>query len=217
MRRIRSMAEARPAETVPDDAGGAEDSPGGDPGDVPAFPARPDGPFDTSEQSRDAEQPRLDVGCLLITGQPAVEIRLELDQQRQAVIAVTFVHGRGSAQVQVFAAPRSRATWPEVAEALRAQITQAGGQVSTEVGPFGDELSTVVRSPDGGTQPARLIGINGPRWLVRVTYLGAAAPVGGSPLLEQMVRDLIIVRGTQPLAPGEQVPFRPPAALTAGA
>lgn len=214
MRRIRGMAEARPAEPSPASAIGAEDARSEA---EPAAPLRPQGPYDVSEVPTDAGPSRLDLGSLLITGRPEVEIRIELDQQRQAVMAVTLVHGRGSAQLQVFAAPRSRATWPEVAEALRSQITEAGGQVSTDAGPFGDELSTIVRTPDGGTQPARLVGINGPRWLVRVTFLGAAAPVGGSPTLEQMVRDLIVVRGSQPLAPGEQVPFRAPAALTADA
>jgi len=208
MRRIRGLTEVRPEPVTPEPEtaeGSAERT---------SLPLRPDGPLDVSEADP-AAAARLDLGCLLVAGLPEVEIRLEVEPQRQSVVAVTFIRGQAAAQVQLFAAPRTRSTWPEVADALRAQITGSGGKVHAQQGPYGEEIQTVVRAGETGTQPARLVGIAGPRWLLRVTYLGAAATPGGSPELEQMVRSLIVVRGSQPLAPGEQVPFRAPAALTA--
>ena len=58
--------------------------------------------------------------------------------------------------------------------------------------------------PDGeeGFQPTRIIGIEGPRWMLRATFLGQEAlePDDDS-LLMQALRDVVVVRGDEPRAP----------------
>ena len=66
-------------------------------------------------------------------------------------------------------------------------------------GPFGTELhiKVPVDLPDGeeGFQPTRIVGIEGPRWMLRATFLGEEAlePSDDS-LLMQALRDVIVVR-----------------------
>lgn len=60
--------------------------------------------------------------------------------------------------------------------------------------------------PEGeeGFQPSRIVGIEGPRWLLRGTFLGEA---GLNPsdegLLMDALREVIVVRGDEPRIPRE--------------
>jgi hypothetical protein len=53
-----------------------------------------------------------------------------------------------------------------------------------------------------------VLGIEGPRWLLRATFLGRPAvqpqPDGD---LESALRDVVVVRGTGPMAPREPLPL----------
>lgn len=70
-----------------------------------------------------------------------------------------------------------------------------------------------VQTPEGqsGTQPSRVLGIEGPRWLLRATFLGRPAveprPDGD---IEAALRDVVVVRGSSPMAPGEPLPLTMP-------
>jgi hypothetical protein len=75
-------------------------------------------------------------------------------------------------------------------------------------GPFGPELRirVPVTLPDGeaGFQPSRILGIEGPRWMLRATFLGQEAlEPDDDGLLMQALRDVIVVRGDEPMAPRE--------------
>ena len=69
-------------------------------------------------------------------------------------------------------------------------------------------------TPDGqaAQQPSRVMGIAGPRWLLRATFLGRPAvepdPDGD---IETALRDVVVVRGNDPMAPGEPLPLTMPA------
>jgi Protein of unknown function (DUF3710) len=74
-----------------------------------------------------------------------------------------------------------------------------------------------VKTQDGRntTQNSRIVGIEGPRWLLRATYLGHAAgdPNPDDPL-ELAVRDVVVVRGGMAMAPREPIPLRLPPGST---
>jgi hypothetical protein len=61
-----------------------------------------------------------------------------------------------------------------------------------------------VTTPEGEevVQPSRIIGIEGPRWMLRATFLGREAlePADDS-LLMAALRDVVVVRGEEPRAP----------------
>lgn len=181
---------------------------------------RSEGPFDESEADlADQSIPRLDLGSLLVPGLPGVGVQVEADPHTQEVRAVTAVLGTDAAvQVQAFAAPRSEGIWDEIRAEMLAELSAAAGaQVVEQEGAFGPELRAVVpaRSPEGAQvqQPLRFTGIDGPRWFVRAVFLGRAA-VEPDPqdALHTLVRQMIVVRGTDAMAPRDPLPLRLPEA-----
>ena len=86
----------------------------------------------------------------------------------------------GAVELRAFAAPRNGDLWSEVRPQIAAEFAQRGGTATEREGPFGTELLCQVagrRSTTGGTgiQASRVVGINGPRWMLRATLLGRPA------------------------------------------
>ena len=135
------------------------------------------GPFDAGEV--DSLEGRIDLGSLRLTGVDGLELRLEMDQATSAVIAATLVLGESAAQLQAFAAPRSSGVWRDIRGEIAASISEQGGTAEEVDGPLGTELRTRMPSagPDGRTvfAPARFLGVDGPRWFLRVVLSGRAA------------------------------------------
>lgn len=189
-------------------------------GGQPAGGDRPDragGPFDLAEVPDPAAGgARVDLGGLWLPGRPGLELRVEADQVTSEVVAVTVVLGESAVQLQPFAAPRSEGIWDAVRTEIRAEITRQGGTVDEVEGPLGRELRTrvPVRSADGSqaVQPARFVGVDGPRWFLRgvVTGRAAVAPATDADLMA-VLRDVVVVRGSAPMAPREPIALRLPA------
>lgn len=175
------------------------------------------GPWDVSDEDRaDADLPRLDLGSLRIPGLPEVDLQVEAEPATGEIAFVTAVAGEAAVQLQAFAAPRSMGLWEEVRAEMLAELTAGAAQVQEVDGPFGPELRALIpaQAPDGrpGLQPVRFAGIDGPRWFLRVVFLGRAA-VEPDPAddLHRLVRETIVVRGSQARAPREQLPMQLPA------
>ena len=182
---------------------------------------RPDGPHDASEVGDPSQGGRVDLGGLWLPGRPGLEVRVEADQQTGEVVAVTLVLGDSALQVQPFAAPRSEGIWDDVRAEIRSGITQQGGTVDEVDGPLGTELRTrvPVRAADGSqqVQPARFVGVDGPRWFLRGVLTGKAAVDPGTDAdLVALFRDVVVVRGSDPMAPRDPIPLRLPAAPEPG-
>jgi hypothetical protein len=164
------------------------------------------GPFDATEV--DGRDGRVDVGALWLRGVPGLELRLELDQQTREVHAATAVLGESALQLQAFAAPRSSGLWDDIRAEIAATVDKQGGTVEEVSGVLGVELRTRMPSADrdGRTvfAPATFLGVDGPRWFLRGVLSGRAAidADAATPLLEVM-RDTVVVRGTDPMAPRE--------------
>jgi hypothetical protein len=167
------------------------------------------GPYDVHDVIDD-ETPRLDLGALQIPADTGLEVRVEVDEQGQ-VVAVNLVNDAGQMQLGVFAAPRREGIWTDVRSEIMASISSQGGTVSEQDGEFGAELSGKLPAP-GGFTPVRFLGVDGPRWFLR-------AMLAGSPALEQAkaepfldaFRQLVVVRGPEPLPVREPVPLQLPA------
>lgn len=207
--------------TGPDDLDdSAEDATGDDAGGAPrATPAagRENGPWDVSEVDDPAVGGRVDLGGMWLPGRPGLEVRVEADQATSQVVAVTLVLGRSALQLQPFAAPKTEDIWDEVRGEIRAGITKQGGTADEVDGPLGTELRTKVpvRAADGSSsvQPARFIGVSGPRWFLRGVMTGQAAVEEGTDAeLVELFREVVVVRGFDPMAPRDPIPLRLPAA-----
>lgn len=179
--------------------------------DVPVD--RSAGPFDATEV--DDDDGRLDLGALRISGSQGMELRLEIDQEQQNVIAATAVVGESALQLQAFAAPRSGGLWAEIRSEIAEAIASQGGTADVEHTAFGTELRTRMPSagPDGRTvfAPARFLGVDGPRWFLRgvISGRGAIDDEAAAELLE-IFRQTVVVRGSDPMAPRELLPLRLP-------
>ncbi|HEY4314566.1 MAG TPA: DUF3710 domain-containing protein [Actinomycetes bacterium] len=174
------------------------------------------GPYDLADvDDPGAGGSRVDLGGIWLPGRPGLEVRVEADQTTGEVVAVTAVLGDGALQLQPFAAPRSEGIWDEVRTEIRAGITAQGGTVDEVTGPLGPELRTRVpaRSADGSqtVQPARFVGVDGPRWFLRgVITGGPALDPGTDAELVALFRDVVVVRGNDPMAPRDLIPLRLP-------
>ncbi|WP_432496783.1 DUF3710 domain-containing protein [Kineococcus auxinigenes] len=178
-------------------------------------PDRSRGPFDSSEVP--AEDGRLPLGGLRLAGREGMELRFEVEEASQRVIAVTVAVAGSAVQLQVFAAPRSAGVWDEIRAEIAAAVAAQGGTVEERTGPFGAELLSrlPVRTGDGRTahQPTRFVGVDGPRWFLRAVFSGAAAhDAQAARPLEDVVRDVVVVRGPDAMAPRELIPLALPKA-----
>jgi len=178
---------------------------------------RTHGPWDSSEVNLEEEdRGRVDLGGLVITGKPGLELRLQVDEKSQQIAAVLLMAKDGAVELRPFAAPRNSDIWDDVRRQIAAETTRRGGTATEVEGSYGKELQVVmpVTTPEGkaATQPSRVLGISGPRWLLRATLLGRPAmqPQEDGDI-ESALRDVVVVRGNDPMAPGEALPLRMPA------
>lgn len=182
---------------------------------------RAHGPWDSSERSVEEDTDRIDLGSLLIKGDPSVEVRLQVDEASQQVMAVMLVASDGALELRPFAAPRNEDMWADLRPRLAADAARRGGTATEVDSPFGPALRLVLTGTDDQgatvTQQSEVWGISGPRWLLRATAFGRPAhefsDEGG---LERVLREVVVVRGTGPMPPGDALPLRlPPTARKA--
>ena len=175
--------------------------------------SRPDprvaGPWDVTEV--DGVDTRMDFGSLWIRGVDGLQVQAQLDDATKIFGLITLTLGSGAVQLQVFAAPRTAGLWDDVRSQLASSVSSQGGVIEEGEGEFGVELRGRVPG-QGGLQPVRFVGVDGPRWFLRGLFLGDAAPVGGSPELEGVFRDIVVNRGIEAMAPGEALMMTLPVA-----
>ncbi len=188
----------------------------------PAGP-RSDGPWDVSEVTIEEDDPtRVDLGSLLVTPHEGLEVQLQVEESTGAVVAVVLAGEEGAAELRAFAAPRNGDVWDDVRRSVTAEVAQLGGTATEREGAFGTELavSLVVQLDDGQhvQQVSKVVGIPGPRWLLRATLFGRPAVEhreDGD--IERALRDVVVVRGGTPVPPGDPLPLvLPPNAEVAG-
>ncbi len=177
------------------------------------------GPYDETEAPDDGVV-RLDLGGLRVPGSEGMELRLDLDDASQTIVAVTVVNGDSAVQIMAFAAPRTDGIWDDVREEIRVALA-AQGPVEEADGVFGKELLATlpVAGPQGqsGLQPVRFVGIDGPRRFVRGLLSGPAARnAEAAAPLEDVLRNTVVVRGGDPMAPGDALPLQVPGELPEG-
>ncbi|MEZ5095238.1 MAG: DUF3710 domain-containing protein [Nocardioides sp.] len=191
------------------DQAGAQGEP-----DSAADPRR-GGPWDISEVPDDDVE-RVDLGSLLISPQGDRELRLQVDEQTQSVQAVLIAGPDGALELRAFAAPRGGDLWGEARTQIAAETAQRGGTATERDGRYGAELmcELTVQRPDGTSarQPSRVVGVNGPRWLLRATFLGRpAVEPDAAAAWEDTLASVVVNRGSQAMPPGDPLPLTLPA------
>ena len=201
-----------PGHDVPGDENGYDE-----PGQPVGDPRPEGGPWDAEEPFPALE--RVDLGSLLVPIGPEHEIQLVMAEQHGAWVTVR--HLDSEVQIQAFAASRRAALWDDVRAEIAAEVNAAGGQSQETDGPFGVELMAQVPAEPGqpmkgagevsGMRLVRFVGVDGPRWFVRGLFSGPAAEGGDqADLLEEVFRDVVVVRGEHPVPPREILELRLP-------
>ncbi len=175
------------------------------------------GPWDAAEPHSDVQ--RVDLGSLQIPVLPGLDIQLVFADQHGAWVTVR--HAMSELQLQAFAAPKRGSLWEDVRAEIAGEINSAGGTSAERRGPFGIELVGRVPveqgQPQSGMRPVRFTGVDGPRWFLRGLFSGDAAddPRAAAPL-EELMRQVVVVRGDHPVPPRDLLELRlPPEAAQA--
>lgn len=167
------------------------------------------GPFDASEIS--GIRPYVDLGALKVLPREGLQMRLDVEEASNRIVAVSFDLAESTLQVQAFSAPKSAGVWLSIVRQISAQLEQQGAVPSQQDGVFGPEVS--VASVAGGGTQMRFIGVDGPRWVLRGTITGKAlSEEAARAEVEDLFRSLVVVRGDLPMPPRELLPLRVPAA-----
>ena len=215
-RRRRHADSEQPEQPTAD----AASDPGAEAAPVPEAPPgktpRPNGPFDETEVDLEqARTGRVDLGGLLVRAGEGMKLQLQVDEQSGKATSAMVVMGDAAVQLIPVAAPRSSGLWEQTRLQIATDARRRGGTVEEADGPFGTEIRIVlpVTTADGkkAVQPSRIAGIDGPRWMLRATFLGGATTRPDVfARLVQVVRDAVVVRGQAPMPPGDLIALRPP-------
>lgn len=171
------------------------------------------GPWDAGD--RYPEQPRVDLGSLQVPVHPGQQVHLELTEDQSHIVAVGVTTEHGRLQVRALAAPKSGGLWDDERDTVVEAIANAGGQSWEAQGPFGTEIRAHEQPEPGsgmtGPQPARYLGVDGPRWLLCAKISGPAAtdPELARPL-EEVLAGIVVVRGDHPVPPRDVLEIQLP-------
>lgn len=178
--------------------------------------SRPNGPFDAAEVDLDeARKSRIDLGGLLVTSAPGIQVQIQLDQRTKKGTSVLLRLGEAAVQLIAIAAPRTTGRWEQTRLELIANTKSRGGSAEEASGPFGTEVRAIVpaTTADGkqARQVSRVSGIDGPRWMLRATFLGKAiSDAAAYQQLVDVVRSVVVIRGDQPMPPGDIITLEAP-------
>ncbi|MER5997449.1 DUF3710 domain-containing protein [Nonomuraea angiospora] len=168
----------------------------------PAALARDSGPWDADEPHPETD--RIDLGGLRLPHNPDFDVRLASVGDQH--VGVVVLYEESSLQLQALAAPRSSGLWDEVKTKILAQAQH----LEEREGPFGSELRGEMKVEDG-SRPARYLGIDGPRWFLLAVISGKAAlDEAVAAAYIDFVKDVVVVRGSEPMAREEPIPLRRP-------
>lgn len=164
------------------------------------------GPWDVTEVDEDDDLNRIDVGAMRLPVPAGLNLRVDVTAQG-GVAGVRLVGEGSEIQLGAFAAPRTAGIWDEVREGIRESLTAQGGKVTDGEGSWGPELTAMMPTPNG-LVPGRFIGVDGPRWFLRALIIGKAAlDRSAAQPYEQVLREMVVVRGDEAMPVKEPVPI----------
>ena len=163
------------------------------------------GPLDISEIQ--GVRPYIDFGSLRVPSRDELQMRLEVEESSQRIVAVSMDYQGSSLQLQAFAAPKNEGIWHEIRSQMRQSIVAQGGEIEERVGSFGPELLAKIPLSDEsgnrtGHRLARFIGVDGPKWFLRGVIGGAALnDARAAADIDDLFRSVVVVREDIPLPP----------------
>lgn len=168
------------------------------------------GPFDVADAKpeefdfSDFAKASVNLGSVLLAVPHAGDIQVEMGPQGPTMLHVVTTAGRITPVA--FAAPTSGGLWETSSREIAEGLSNDGLQVHLEEGPWGDEVVGV-----RGDMQMRIIGADGPRWMMRLTLAG---PVASADELADIGRGVMarcfVSRGNNPMPAGQPLPVTLP-------
>lgn len=169
------------------------------------------GPWDVDDENVPDYDEYLDMGAYYLPFLQGIELRVKANRATQQVLGTTITYGSSSVEIEAFAAPKTLGLWDDV----RADLLEANKDAKEADGVFGTELTLPVVVKGGRKVVTRIVGVDGPRWMLRGIFSGKAAtdPDGDeAKALNQLFSNIVVERGEDPLAPRDLIPMHPPVA-----
>lgn len=173
------------------------------------------GPFDGDSVDiadfdfSDFSQGVLDLGSMRIPLPRNSQVQVEMGEKGPKMIHIVTEFGRITPVA--FAAPRSAGQWAESTEQITQGMIGDGLAADIEQGPWGAEI---IGQGENGV--IRVIGVEGPRWMLRMT---TTAPHEKSESLRDLAREItartFVYRGEDPILAGNSLPVVLPQQLVA--
>ena len=166
------------------------------------------GPWDVEDENVPDYDEYLDMGSYYLPFLKGIELRVKANRATQQVLGTTITYGSSSVEIEAFAAPKTLGLWDDV----RADLIEANKDAKEVEGVFGTELALPVTVKGGRKVLTRIVGVDGPRWMLRGIFSGKAAtdPEGEeAKALNQFFADIVVERGDDPLAPLDLIPMHP--------
>lgn len=149
----------------------------------------------------------LNLGSMRIPMPKGSQVQLEMGETGPRMIHIVTEHGRITPVA--FAAPKVSGQWEDASAELLEGIRGQGMETRYEPGPWGREIVGI-----GPKATMRVIGIDGPRWMLRMTL---AAPTEKADALAELGRELaartFVYRGQDPILAGNSLPVAVPSQL----
>lgn len=167
------------------------------------------GPWDIDDENVPDYDEYLDMGAIYLPFVQGMEFRIKADRATNQVMGITVTLGSSSLELSAFAAPKSAGLWDDV----RADICDANANAKEGDGVFGTELTLPVRVNGGKSVVTRIVGVDGPRWMLRGVFSGKAASKPSSDeaeTLNNFFANIVVDRGGDPLAPRDVIPMHMP-------
>lgn len=160
--------------------------------------------FDFSDYSTGV----LNLGSMKIPLPKESQVQVEMGEKGPRMLHIVTRAGRITPVA--FAAPTQGGQWEEASQEIRDGMLRDGLEDAEFVpGPWGREIAA-----SRGENAMRVIGIDGPRWMLRLTL---AAPVDKADDLADIARGLaartFVYRGDDPMLAGTSLPVALPAPL----
>ena len=147
----------------------------------------------------------LDLGSMRIPLPKNSQVQVEMGEQGPKMVHIVTEFGRITPVA--FAAPNSAGQWAEAGEQITQGMMGDGLETDVDQGPWGPEIIG-----QGEHGKIRVIGVEGPRWMLRMT---TTAPHDRAEGLRDLAREItartFVYRGSDPSLAGHPRPVALPA------
>lgn len=166
------------------------------------------GPWDIDDENVPDYDDYLAMGSYYLPFMRGIELRVKANRQTNQILGTTISFGSSSLEIEAFAAPKTLGIWQDIREDLL-RVNEAA---SEKEGVFGTEVMLPVVLKGGRTVTTRVVGVDGPRWMLRGIFSGPAASGEGAEAdaLNWFFANIVVERGDEPLAPRDLIPMHPP-------